>query len=43
MADIRARFSKLKGVNVPAERAPSMIDEYPSAGRAGGLRRRHDA
>ncbi len=29
IADIRARSSKLKGVNVPAERAPSMIDEYP--------------
>ena len=29
IADIRARTSKLKGVRVPAERAPSMIDEYP--------------
>ena len=29
IADIRARFSKLKGVTVPAGRAPSMIDEYP--------------
>jgi 3-phosphoshikimate 1-carboxyvinyltransferase len=29
IADIRARYSKLKGVNVPAGRAPSMIDEYP--------------
>lgn len=29
VADIRARFSKLSGVTVPAERAPSMIDEYP--------------
>jgi len=29
IADIRARFSKLSGVDVPAERAPSMIDEYP--------------
>ncbi len=29
IADIRARYSKLKGVSVPAERAPSMIDEYP--------------
>lgn len=29
IADIRARFSNLKGVTVPAERAPSMIDEYP--------------
>ncbi|MEW5965141.1 MAG: 3-phosphoshikimate 1-carboxyvinyltransferase [Pseudomonadota bacterium] len=29
IADIRARASRLKGVTVPAERAPSMIDEYP--------------
>jgi 3-phosphoshikimate 1-carboxyvinyltransferase len=29
VADIRARYSKLRGVAVPAERAPSMIDEYP--------------
>ncbi|MCH9809410.1 MAG: 3-phosphoshikimate 1-carboxyvinyltransferase [Alphaproteobacteria bacterium] len=29
VADIRARHSKLKGVTVPPERAPSMIDEYP--------------
>ncbi|MDX2307719.1 MAG: 3-phosphoshikimate 1-carboxyvinyltransferase [Hyphomicrobium sp.] len=29
IADIRARASALKGVIVPAERAPSMIDEYP--------------
>ena len=29
IADIRVRASKLKGVHVPAERAPSMIDEYP--------------
>ena len=29
IADIRARFSKLSGVAVPAGRAPSMIDEYP--------------
>ncbi len=29
VADIRARYSKLKGVAVPASRAPSMIDEYP--------------
>ena len=29
IADIRVKFSKLKGVHVPAERAPSMIDEYP--------------
>ncbi len=29
VADIRARSSRLRGVTVPAERAPSMIDEYP--------------
>ncbi len=29
VADIRVRHSKLKGVQVPAARAPSMIDEYP--------------
>jgi 3-phosphoshikimate 1-carboxyvinyltransferase len=29
VADIRVRHSPLKGVSVPPERAPSMIDEYP--------------
>lgn len=29
VADIRVRASRLKGVRVPPERAPSMIDEYP--------------
>lgn len=29
IADIRAQYSQLKAVHVPAERAPSMIDEYP--------------
>jgi 3-phosphoshikimate 1-carboxyvinyltransferase len=29
MADFRVRASALKGVDVPAARAPSMIDEYP--------------
>jgi len=29
VADLGVRFSALKGVEVPAERAPSMIDEYP--------------
>lgn len=29
MADFRVRASELCGVEVPAERAPSMIDEYP--------------
>ena len=29
VADLRIRGSALRGVDVPAERAPSMIDEYP--------------
>ena len=29
VADLRVRASTLKGVEVPAERAPTMIDEYP--------------
>ncbi len=29
IADIKVKYSKLKGITVPAERAPSMIDEYP--------------
>ena len=29
VADLLVRHSKLKGVRVPPERAPSMIDEYP--------------
>ncbi|MCE6950742.1 3-phosphoshikimate 1-carboxyvinyltransferase [Cereibacter sphaeroides] len=29
VADLRVRFSALKGVEVPPGRAPSMIDEYP--------------
>jgi 3-phosphoshikimate 1-carboxyvinyltransferase len=29
VADLVVRAGRLKGVNVPAERAPSMIDEYP--------------
>ena len=29
VADIRVRTSRLRGVRVPPERAPSMIDEYP--------------
>lgn len=34
IADIRARFGALRGVEVPASRAPSMIDEYPILGVA---------
>jgi 3-phosphoshikimate 1-carboxyvinyltransferase len=29
IADVRVRSSRLRGVRVPPERAPSMIDEYP--------------
>jgi len=29
VADLRVRASPLKGIEVPAERAPTMIDEYP--------------
>ena len=29
MADLRVRYGALRGVEVPALRAPSMIDEYP--------------
>lgn len=29
IGDIRVKYSALKGVTVPADRAPSMIDEYP--------------
>ncbi|HVP83897.1 MAG TPA: 3-phosphoshikimate 1-carboxyvinyltransferase [Rhizomicrobium sp.] len=29
IGDLVVRYSKLKGVDVPADRAPSMIDEYP--------------
>ncbi len=29
VGDIRVRYSELKGITVPSQRAPSMIDEYP--------------
>jgi 3-phosphoshikimate 1-carboxyvinyltransferase len=29
VADLRVKFSDLRGIEVPPERAPSMIDEYP--------------
>ncbi|MBZ0161389.1 MAG: 3-phosphoshikimate 1-carboxyvinyltransferase [Notoacmeibacter sp.] len=29
VADLRVRHSELKGITVPPDRAPSMIDEYP--------------
>ena len=34
IADIRVRYAELTGVDVPPERAPSMIDEYPILGIA---------
>lgn len=37
VADIRARTSTLKGVHVPAHRAPSMIDEYPVLAAVAGF------
>jgi 3-phosphoshikimate 1-carboxyvinyltransferase len=37
IADLRVVTSKLKGVEVPAERAPSMIDEYPILAVAGAF------
>ena len=40
IGDIRVRHSKLTGVDVPADRAPSMIDEYPVLAVAAILCRR---
>jgi 3-phosphoshikimate 1-carboxyvinyltransferase len=37
MADFRVRASALRGVDVPAVRAPSMIDEYPVLAVAAAL------
>ncbi|MCB1492738.1 MAG: 3-phosphoshikimate 1-carboxyvinyltransferase, partial [Rhodobiaceae bacterium] len=37
VADITVRHSALKGVEVPADRAPSMIDEYPVLAVAASL------
>jgi 3-phosphoshikimate 1-carboxyvinyltransferase len=36
-ADLRVRHSELRGVTVPPERAPSMIDEYPVLAIAAAL------
>jgi 3-phosphoshikimate 1-carboxyvinyltransferase len=45
VADLRIRAGALKGVDVPAERAPTMIDEYPilaiAASFAEGVTRMH--
>lgn len=37
VAELAVRFSKLNGVEVPASRAPSMIDEYPVLAVAAAL------
>jgi 3-phosphoshikimate 1-carboxyvinyltransferase len=37
VADLRVRSSELRGVRVPASRAPSMIDEYPVLAVAAAL------
>ena len=37
VADLRVRASAMKGVDVPAERAPTMIDEYPILAVAAAL------
>jgi 3-phosphoshikimate 1-carboxyvinyltransferase len=39
VADVTARHSELEGVEVPPERAPSMIDEYPILGVAAAFAR----
>ncbi|KGF70333.1 3-phosphoshikimate 1-carboxyvinyltransferase [Hoeflea sp. BAL378] len=39
VADLRVRASALQGVTVPAERAPSMIDEYPALAIAASFAR----
>lgn len=39
VADIRIKTSALSGVHVPAERAPSMIDEYPILAAISGFAR----
>ncbi len=40
VADLRVRASDLRGVDVPAARAPSMIDEYPILAVAAAFARR---
>ena len=37
VGDVRARTSRIRGVRVPAARAPSMIDEYPVLAVAAAL------
>ena len=43
VADLRVRASELSGVDVPAARAPSMIDEYPILAVAAAFASRRDA
>ena len=43
VADLRVRASALKGVDVPAARAPSMIDEYPILAVAAAFAQRRNA
>jgi 3-phosphoshikimate 1-carboxyvinyltransferase len=43
VADLRVKAGALKGIDVPPERAPSMIDEYPILAVAAAVRRGHDA
>jgi 3-phosphoshikimate 1-carboxyvinyltransferase len=40
IADLRVRASELEGVEAPASRAPSMIDEYPILAVAAAFARR---
>jgi 3-phosphoshikimate 1-carboxyvinyltransferase len=42
MAQFRVRASQLRGVTVPPERAPSMIDEYLVLAVASICRRHHN-
>jgi len=37
VADLRVRFRALQGIEVPPERAPSMIDEYPVLAALAGV------
>ena len=43
VADLRVRAGALRGVEVPAERAPAMIDEYPDPRDRRCFRRRRDS
>ena len=43
VADLRVQSSALSAIDVPADRAPSMIDEYPILAIAAARGRRHNA